>query len=218
MKILAISDIHGEKRFFKSAAGLMESVDIVAISGDITSTGKREEAEEIVSIIENYNKNILAVHGNWDKLEILDFFVEKGYNLHADGKIINNIGFFGTGGSNKTPMNTYTEYNEEDLFEFLESGYEKVKSAEKIVMVSHVPPKNTRDRTFLGLRGGSTIIREFCINNNVDLGIVGHIHEASGFVDLNSTVIVNPGPFRKGKCSVIDLNEEVLIKEIKLKK
>ena len=118
MKILAISDIHGEKRFFNSAAELMESVDIIAISGDITSNGKIEEAEEILSIIENYNNNILAVHGNWDKIEILDFFIEKGYNLHADGKIINNVGFFGAGGSSKTPMNTFTEYNDEEQSTF----------------------------------------------------------------------------------------------------
>lgn len=218
MKILAISDIHGEKRFFKSASDLIESVDIVVISGDITSNGKIEEAEEIISAIEKFNSNILAVHGNWDKIEILDFLIEKGYNLHSDGKIVNNVGFFGVGGSSKTPMNTFTEYSEEDLFEFLESGYEKVKDAEKIVMVSHTPPKNTRDRTFLGLRGGSTSIREFIINNHVELAIVGHIHEASGYVDLNSTTIINPGSLRKGKCAVIDLQEKIEIQEIKLKK
>ena len=128
------------------------------------------------------------------------------------------MGFFGAGGSNITPMNTYTEYNEEDLSEFLEAGYDKIKDAEKKVLVSHAPPKNTRDRTFLGLRGGSASIREFIIKNHVDVGIVGHIHEACGFMDLNSTVIVNPGPFRKGKCSIINLDNKVDIEEIKVKK
>jgi len=218
MKIFAISDIHGETRFIDAAADLIRSADVVTISGDITATGKSDEAVKVISHLEKYTKRILAVHGNWDRIEILDFLDDKGYNLHENGKIIDGIGFFGVGGSGLTPMKTVTEYSEEDLYEFLEIGYSKIKNAEHIVLISHTPPRNTRDRTFFGMRGGSVGVSNFLEEHLVHLAIVGHIHEARGVAEIGAMKIVNPGSFKKGRYSYIEINDAVTIHSGKLKK
>jgi len=211
MKLLCISDIHGEVKYIESAAHLLADADIVTISGDISRSGRRNSAEYVIKQIEQYNPNILAVHGNWDRIEVCDFLEERGYNLHSNGRIINDIGFFGVGGSNKTPMKTVSEYAEDDLYDFLMEGYNKVKSARTIVLISHAPPRNYRDRTFLGFRGGSSGIRNFIESHRIDLCISGHIHEAYGIEEFDSTIIANAGTFRKGAFIMVDIEESITL-------
>ncbi|OHD67810.1 MAG: hypothetical protein A2W19_13065 [Spirochaetes bacterium RBG_16_49_21] len=211
MKIFAISDIHGEMRYFERAAGLIRSADMVAVAGDLEKTGSRESAEEVISCIENYNSNILAVHGNWDRKEVLDLLEERGYSIHGRGRIAGGIGFFGVGGSSVTPMNTVSEYTEEAINEFLTAGFNEIRHAEKIVLISHTPPRKVRDRTFFGLRGGSASIAEFVKKSTIALCIVGHIHEAFGTENLGNCIVVNTGPFKKGRYALIDIGGSISV-------
>ena len=99
MKLFAISDIHGATKPIDKAAALIREADWVVISGDITRAKTRTEAADVIACLEQYSTRILAVHGNWDRLEVKDFLEEKGYSLHGKGRIIGGIGFFGMGGS-----------------------------------------------------------------------------------------------------------------------
>ncbi|HOO71360.1 MAG TPA: metallophosphoesterase family protein [Spirochaetota bacterium] len=220
MKIFAISDLHGDYKYLCYAQEKIKDADLVTISGDISRSGKIDSAQKIIEYIEKLNRNILAVHGNWDRAEVLDLLEEKGYSIHASGRVIGEFGFFGVGGSNPTPMKTSSEYSEDEILDFLKQGFQSVKTAKKIILVSHTPPLNTRDRTFLGLRGGSQVIRDFITDHGIYLCLCGHIHEAKGTARLNSCTVVNPGSFKKGKYSIVTFSGEfpVMVDQGKIKR
>jgi len=218
MNIIAISDIHGETAFVDPASDLISAADLTLICGDISGSGDTAGAEKVLVEIEKYTSKIIAVHGNWDNSGVLNMLEERGYSLHAKGRILNGIGFFGVGGSSVTPMKTPSEYKEEEIEEYLYSGFISIAEAEQKILVSHCPPRNTRDRTFLGIRGGSRSIRKFIDNNKIDLCVCGHIHEASGTEVLNSCIVANSGSFKKGKFLQILSGDGLKVFEGKLKK
>jgi uncharacterized protein len=216
MKLFAISDIHGDAKYFAEAAGLIGTADLVVISGDIAKNGDRRSAEEVLSLVEQVSDNIVAVHGNWDRDDVLTLLDERGYSVHGKGVVREGVGFFGVGGSSQTPMNTASEYTEEEIDGYLEAGYRDIAGAVRTVLVSHVPPRRVRDRTFLGLRGGSRAVREFLEKNRVDLCLTGHIHEAFGSESLADCAVVNSGSFKKGRYSLVEIGTTVRVYQGKL--
>jgi uncharacterized protein len=209
MKMFAISDIHGATKPIDKSAALISEADWVVIAGDITRTKTRTEAADVIACLEQYSTRILAVHGNWDRLEVKDFLEEKGYSLHGKGRIIDGIGFFGMGGSSPTPLKTATEYTEEEIALTLQTGYGQVREAAQSVLISHVPPRGVRDRSFLGLRGGSHSVKSFLEINPVNLCLCGHIHEAAGIERFCSTLVVNSGSFKKGHYMSIEIGRDI---------
>jgi uncharacterized protein len=211
MKIFAISDIHGATKPLELASAEISAADLVIISGDISRTGTAEDASSVIQIIEQLNRNILAVHGNMDRDEVRLFLEEKGYSLHAAGRVIGETGFFGVGGSRKTPFRTRCEYSEEQISAFLQAGYRGLNAINNTVLVSHTPPYGTCDRSFLGNRGGSKSVTEFILNHPVDLCISGHIHEAAGVEMLGRTVVANTGSLKSGNYHSITIGPAVRV-------
>lgn len=210
MKLLVVSDIHGAKKPIEKAASLIRAADWVVIAGDITRTKTRAEAVDVIACIEQYSNRILAVHGNWDRLEVKDLLEEKGYSLHGKCRMLEGIGFFGLGGSSPTPVRTSTIYSEEEIALTLLAGYEQVREVSPIVLVSHVPPRGVRDRSFLGLRGGSHSVKAFLENNAVTLCLCGHIHEAYGIERFQNTIVANSGSFKKGRYVSVEIGADVV--------
>lgn len=210
MKLFVISDIHGATKPIEKAAPLIREADWIIISGDITHTKTRAEAADIVACLEQYSTRILAVHGNWDRLEVKDFLEEKGYSLHGKGRMLEDIGFFGMGGSSPTPVKTSTTYTEKEIAITLRTGYEQVRQASQVVLISHVPPRGVRDRSFIGLRGGSHSVKAFLEINPVALCLCGHIHEASGIERFQSTLVANSGSFKKGRYLSIEIGHDLV--------
>jgi len=209
MKLFAISDIHGATKPIEAAAALIRSADWVVVSGDITRDKTRDEAADVIACIEQYSHRILAVHGNWDRSEVMTFLEEKGYNLHGTGRMLNGIGFFGLGGSSPTPIHTATEYTEQDIQGLLRTGYGTVREASRTVLISHVPPRGVRDRSFLGLRGGSHSLKAFLETHPVSLCLCGHIHEAAGIERFGNTLVANAGSFKRGHYLSVEIGPEV---------
>ena len=210
MILFAISDIHGATKPIDESAPLIREADWVVIAGDITRTKTRAEAADVIACVEQYSTRILAVHGNWDRVEVKDYLEEKGYSLHGKGRILDGIGFFGIGGSSPTPLNTATEYTEEEIALALRTGYEQVHAASRIVLISHAPPRGIRDRSFLGLRGGSHSVKAFLEEHPVSLCLCGHIHEAAGIERFQNTLVANSGSFKKGRYVSIDIGPDVV--------
>lgn len=205
MKLLSISDLHGEVR---NIDGLLEA-DALVICGDITHFGHGEEAKELLNSFTN-TKKMFAVPGNCDNFDINDALVDLDVDLHARGRIIENIGFFGLGGSNATPFNTPQEYTEDELLDFTMKGYEQVKDAPLKVFVTHTPPIDTKLDDAGGRHVGSTKVREFIERCRPDLVLCGHVHEARGQDMLGKTVMVNPGMLRNGH-ALIELGEDIKV-------
>jgi len=212
MKLFAVSDIHGAIKPINKAATLIREADWVVISGDITHTKTRAEAVDVIACLEQYSTRILAVHGNWDRVEVKEFLEEKTYSLHGKGWMLNGIGFFGVGGSSPTPLKTPTMYTEKEIDLILRTGYEQVQDASKVVLISHTPPRGIRDRSFLGLRGGSHSIKAFLEERPVSLCLCGHIHEAAGIERFQSTLVANSGSFKKGHYLCIEIGSGLSVK------
>lgn len=210
MKLFVISDIHGAIKPIEEAAPLISASDYVIIAGDITHSKTKAEAMEIIGRIEQFKSRILAVHGNWDRIEVKDFLEEKGYSLHGRGMISDGVGFFGVGGSSPTPFNTATEYKEEEIALILKSGYGQLKHNYPVVLVSHVPPRRVCDRTFLGIRGGSHSVRQFLEANKVDLCLCGHIHEAHGIERFKNSLVANAGSLKKGRYINVEIGAKIV--------
>lgn len=211
MKLFVVSDIHGATQPIDEAGPLIRAADWVVIAGDITRTKTRAEAADVMTRIEQHATRILAVHGNWDRLEVKDFLEDKGYSLHGKGRLVDGVGFFGLGGSSPTPMHTATEYPEEEIAALLRTGYEEVREAPQVVLISHVPPRGVRDRSFLGLRGGSHSVRAFLQEHPVRLCLCGHIHEAAGIERFQSTAVANAGSFKKGHYLSVEIGADLVV-------
>lgn len=197
MKIISFGDIHEDTKNLERIKSELQSADIIVISGDLTNYHGRHEAERVINDIRKYNSSILAQLGNLDQKEVDNYFTSENINLHGNGYIFDDVGIFGVGGSNPTPFNTPTEFSEEEINEFLLRGYEKVKYSRIKIMVTHMPPKDTKvDMVLAGLHVGSKSVREFIIRYKPDICITGHIHEARGEDSIGKTRIFNAGMFK----------------------
>jgi Icc-related predicted phosphoesterase len=206
MKLFCISDLHGEA----GDIGGLTDADALIVCGDITHFGHDEEAKELLNPLKDA-KRILAVPGNCDNFDVNDALVDLDVDLHARGRIINGVGFFGLGGSNATPFNTPQEYKEDELLDFIMEGYEQVKDAPFKVFVTHTPAIDTKvDDAGGGRHVGSVKVREFVEKYQPDLVLCGHVHEARGQDMLGKTVMVNPGMLRNGH-ALIELGEDIKV-------
>jgi len=201
MKILLLTDIHGH---YDTISDFMElAPDIVVIAGDITDCGDPEEANEVFRQID---VPCFAIPGNCDAREILDVIeYSDAVNLHGTSLDIGSVTFTGVGGSNPTPFNTPFELSEEELCELLEKGKKRAQQNVHNVLVTHAPPFCTLDDI------GGTNVGCKCFKDNLmnfDLVCCGHIHDHTGVVDIEGTLVVNPGPASEGKCALITLGDE----------
>lgn len=205
MKILAISDPHGDYSKMKKIIEKAGDFDLAVVVGDITHFGPDEKVNELA---EMFDKPMLAIPGNCDQRTILEALENsKAVNLHGKAEQIGKIRFIGLGGSNPTPFNTPFELSEEEIESALEG---MVCSAENsgecgtIVLLTHAPPLGARDELPFG-HVGSKAIQKFL--DRVDLIVCGHIHEAKGMEKAGKTVVVNPGEACKGSCALIEIEE-----------
>ncbi len=217
MKIISFGDIHEDFSNLIPLKNELATSDLVIVTGDLTNFHGRKEAEKVIEEIMKYNKNILAQLGNLDQPEVNDYLTERGINLHRNGFIMDNIGIFGVGGSNLTPFNTPTEFNEVEINTFLLDGIDKVKDAKFKIMVPHMPPKDTNlDIISAGAHVGSQSVRDFILKHKPDIALSGHIHEARGSDTIENTLVFNAGMFREGGYVVITKTSEGLSAELKV--
>jgi Icc-related predicted phosphoesterase len=205
MKILAISDPHGDYSKIRKMMEKAGDFDLVVIVGDITHFGPDEKVDELMEI---FDRPVLAIPGNCDQRSILKALDgSKAINLHGKAEQIGNIRFIGLGGSNPTPFNTPFELPEEEIEKVLDEmvcSDESTGECGTIVLLTHAPPHGTRDELPFG-HVGSKAIQKFV--DRVDLIVCGHIHEAKGLEQVGKTVVVNPGEASKGSCALIKLEE-----------
>jgi len=203
MKILAISDPHGDYSKIRKMMEKAGNFDLAVVVGDITHFGPDEKVEELM---ESFDRPVLAIPGNCDQRSILKALdASKAVNLHGKAEQIGNIRFIGLGGSNPTPFNTPFELSEEEIEKTLEEMVCSAENADEcgtIVLLTHAPPHGARDELPFG-HVGSTAIQKFV--DRVDLIVCGHIHEAKGLEQVGKTIVVNPGEASKGSCALIRL-------------
>ena len=206
MKLLALSDLHGNYSHVKALQNNAGKIDAVLIAGDITDFGPDEKALELLAM---FKEPVLAIPGNCDYPSIVELLNEKGVNLHKSRRTFNNITFIGLGGSNPTPFNTPFELSEEEIAKNMETLFEGLE--DRIILLSHAPPKNTLDKLPFGNVGSEALVGAL---GKCDLVVCGHIHEARGTMRVNDTLVVNPGMAANGEAAVITINDEISVEFI----
>ena len=186
MKILAISDIHGDLGLVKKVEKLAnkEKVDLIILAGD--QTWFEKSTKNLIGPLTK--KPTLIIPGNHETEETIEEW-EKTYpnliNLHKKSFQKGGVGFFGSGTlewgliNEKSP--TYKE---------LKSAHQKIKHLKKKVMLTHEPPTGSKAE-LLGFPG-SYGIKKAIDKFSPDVLICGHIHEAGGLIEkINNTKVIN---------------------------
>ncbi len=214
MKILVLSDIHGNismvEKIVETVNQIVDKVDLIIISGDITHFGGLDETLNILKVLNGLeSERIFFIPGNCDS-PALDKFKNDTQTFNIHMKVLEYLGyvFLGLGGSSKTPFNTLYEFTEETIEFMLNKLSLKIKDTSKLITVTHDPPYNTKiDVNKRGVHVGSRKIREFILNKKPVIHISGHIHESRGRDLLNKTILVNPGSASSGHYSFIEIKD-----------
>lgn len=203
LRILAFSDLHGDKNLLEQLANQAqkEKADVVIIGGDFSPRDSLDTAPPyLVSSFTKQGKKVLIVHGNHES-EATIKMLENVYGLktiHGDYATFEDIGIFGCGGANVAPFAS----TEEELFETLKKGFEKIKNKQTKIMVTHSHPSGTMMEKFSQMVPGSVAVRRAIDEFKPDVVICGHVHEAQGIEEtIGKTKIINVA--RTGK--IIDV-------------
>jgi len=192
MKILAFSDIHGDRSLAEKLAqrAADEEVDLVILCGDITYG--EQSTEGIIGPFAKRKKKVVLIPGNHETVATADFLAQLYgmTNLHGYSIRYKDIGLFGCGGAEMGPFPT----SEEEIIELLRRSHEQVKDAKKKIMVTHVHPSGTVMERFTQFFKGSDAVRHALDEFKPDLVLCGHVHEAEGIEEvIGSTKVINVG-------------------------
>ncbi len=219
--IVVVSCIHGDVENlmkFLDKIALLDS-DIVICPGDFTDFSipkgfsRLDIGKIILEELNNLGKPVITVPGSWD-LELIQFLKKEGVSVHAEGKLIDGIGFYGYGGA-KTPFSTPFEPSEGEIELGLEKSYGEVKKAEIKIQVTHAPPSRTKLDTIVGgAHVGSDAVRNFIENRQPNVAVCAHIHESRGVDDIGRTKLINSGRFPEGYIGLIEINDSKITTKV----
>ena len=176
MKILALSDIHGDISFMKRMAekGAQEKVDLVILAGDLIDFDQSKDG--LIGPFKAKGLDVAILPGNHEGMAEVNFLIEK-YNLRSlHGYTIKkgDVGIFGCGYAD---IGVH-QLTEEEFFNTLKTAHDSLGDVKKKLMVTHVQPSES----ILGL--------EF----KPDIHICGHIHETHGIEEMiGKTRVINVG-------------------------
>jgi Icc-related predicted phosphoesterase len=190
MKILALSDIHGDKDFVRKMAerGAKENVDLVLIAGDIV--GFDGSMDGLIGPFKEKGLEIGIIPGNHEGLAETGFLVEKYGLKNLHGYILRkgDVGIFGCGYGD-IGLHQLTD---DDFFKTLKKGHDSLKDIKKKIMVTHVQPG--RSIIGLGMFPGKEGVRKAVEEFQPDIHICGHVHESEGIEEvIGKTRVINVG-------------------------
>lgn len=216
MKILAISDVHGQdnENLYKYLNN--NDISLVLITGDITDFGPLEFVDEFINRIAECDCDVIAIPGNCDPNGICNAITEAGaFCLHNQIIAYGDAILFGFGGSNPTPFDTPGEMDDDKIYAQvydLLANYDYVYNTEipKVkILVTHAPPFNTdADRMENGEHVGSPGIQKSIHEFQPQINVCGHIHEAKSISKIGDvTQVANPGMLKDNGAVLIDITD-----------
>ncbi len=212
MRILALSDIHGNFKAVKKILERESACDVILLCGDLTTLGTAKEVVDALQQIRSRAVPLLAVAGNMDSPDIDAALVAGDCSINGTGKKIGDVGFFGVSAAPLSPLHTPYEIPEDEILLKAKRGWNEIKDVRRKVFVPHAPPrKTTLDRTFLGSHVGSTSIRAFIEQYEPDVVVCGHIHEARGIDTLGRVRMMNCGQAAKGYYGIIEIGADIRV-------
>ncbi len=194
MKILAASDVHGDKSTIEKlvAKAKKEDVDLIILCGDLTFF--ENDLTGIIGPFKKLNKKIIIIPGNHESFATAEFLAKQYapgvYNLHGRSILFyNEIGIFGAGGADVGLF----QIGDSEIEKILEKAHEPIKNAKHKILITHIPPYGTTIDA-LWEHVGSKGVRKVIENVQPEIALCGHIHETFGKSDkIGNTTIVNVG-------------------------
>lgn len=224
MKILVISDAHGNTENIEKLADKFGEADMVLFAGDFAEFKRPETSKPTLESILKRHECIFSVIGNCDdpsflsEIENADISVEKSLVFHE------GLAIAGCGGGTKFTGETLFERTEEEImsdFQIVTNSAEQCADENghwsNLVLIMHNPPKDTKcDMLPNGVHVGSELLRKFIETNSPLLVVTGHIHEAVGIDTIGTTTIINPGSLAEGRYGWIELDDSLKVKTAEL--
>ena len=196
LKILAAGDIHGDTSQAKKLAEQAENenIDLVVLCGDLTYA--ETSTEGIIGPFVKKHKKVILIPGNHETVATADFLAELygAINLHGYSIKYKDVGFFGCGGANIGLF----QLGEDEIFELIKKGYDRIKDAKKKILVTHVHPSGSLMEKFSSIFPGSEGVKKAIDTFKPDFLLCSHVHEAEGIEEMiGKTKVINVG--KKGK-------------------
>jgi len=177
VKILHISDAHGERGLIDKLKNLMGTIDIITVGGDFEDIG-------ILDLLSRFGKPVYAVIGNMDPPGIragIQKYLVEGQIVKIDEDLC---------------LAGYP--SEVKAVEGLGC---------KLAILSHYPPYGCKvDVAWNGRHIGSKAVREFIERVRPLVVLAGHVHESPGIDYIGGTVVINPGPFYRGHYAIVSID------------
>lgn len=205
MLALVLGDIHGRTKNIEGMIRLIHNrdVDLVLITGDLTSLGGAKQAEEVLKYFEGFR--VLAVAGNFDTSEANNLLERKGISLHAKSRQFGEWGIAGFGGG---------LFGGPGSLLFSEGQIEKglsglLQGKGKEILVTHLPPFGTGvDLARSGAHIGSRAVRKVIEEKQPLVHLCGHCHEAFGEEKIGRTTSINVGSVSEGRALLLKLGRK----------
>lgn len=198
MKLLIISDIHGEAAALdKIPSDEWMTSKVVLFAGDAADAIKGLSGEKVLQKFLQKHNNIFAVLGNHDSASFIKRLDEEQVNIEGLVASIDGLFITGSGGSTPFTRDTPNEREEDEIMGDLDA-VASMSDGERanLIIVSHNPPKDTLcDKTSSGFHAGSAKFRSFIETYQPLAVVTGHIHEAAAIDKIGSTVVINSGAF-----------------------
>jgi len=196
LRILAAGDIHGDTNQAKRLAeqAEKENIDLVVLSGDLTYA--ETSTEGIIGPFIKKHKKVILIPGNHETVATADFLAELygATNLHGYAIKYKGVGLFGCGGANIGLF----QLGEDEIFELIKKGYERIKGAKKKILVTHVHPSGSLMEKFSNIFPGSEGVKKAIDVFKPDILLCSHVHEAEGIEEMiGKTKVINVG--KRGK-------------------
>src|SRR3989338_7799004 len=196
LRILAAGDIHGDTSQAKALAeqAEKENIDLVVLCGDLTYA--EASTEGIIGPFVKKQKKVILIPGNHETVATADFLAELygAINLHGYSIKYRDVGLFGCGGANIGML----QLGEDEIFELIKKGYDRIKDAKKKILVTHVHPTGSLMEKFTSIFPGSGGVKKAIDTFKPDILLCSHVHEAEGIEEMiGKTKVINVG--KKGK-------------------
>jgi hypothetical protein len=207
LNIIVIADVHSSRGAYEKTVQKAKEAqaDVVCVCGDLTHFGTLKEAEEYLSILAQSQARVFFVPGNLDSPDIVNAKIEGATCIHAVCRNVKDYSFVGLGALHRA-----FEVPEDKITQWLQKGSSECAQAKRTVIVSHVPPRDTKvDFAFIGGHAGSRNLSRFIMDTKPVAVFCGHIHEGRGIDRIGDTVIVNPGPAGRGYYALVKLDGNV---------
>ncbi|ULQ60932.1 metallophosphoesterase [Brucepastera parasyntrophica] len=208
MKILILSDGHGNLSALDRLKPAAKNADMVLYAGDFAECFKPETGLPFLERLASLHDDIFAVLGNCDEPDFIGKLDEYDMRLESTLSSFNGLVLTGSGGGAKFTGKTPNERTDEELagdLRLVSENSGEDNQWHNLVIVTHNPPKDTSlDRISTGTHVGSPLIREFIETYQPLLAVSGHIHESAATDTIGRTVLVNPGPLDEGRYAIAE--------------